>query len=40
MHSHAERGNDQQQQHREQAHSYIKQIGAPLLLLTTLQVER
>jgi hypothetical protein len=40
MHSHAERGNDQDQRHREQAHSHIKQIGAELLLLTTHQAER
>jgi hypothetical protein len=43
-HSHAEHGNEQQQQqqqkHREQAHSYLKQTSAPLLLLTTHQVER
>jgi hypothetical protein len=29
-HSHAERGNDQQQRHREQARSHIKQTGAQL----------
>ncbi|QAY85646.1 hypothetical protein CUN61_17375 [Pseudomonas arsenicoxydans] len=39
-HSHAERGNDQQQQHREQAHSHLKHAGAQLLLFTTLQAER
>jgi hypothetical protein len=30
----------QDQQHREQAHSYKKQIDATLLLLTTQQAER
>jgi hypothetical protein len=32
--------NSNSKQHREQAHSHLKQIGAQLLLLTTHQVER
>jgi hypothetical protein len=35
-HSHAEHGNDQQQKHREQAHSHLKQIGAQRFMIVLI----